>query len=341
MEKCLEYMLIAAHLMKTDVEEWKRVGDIHLEQDNLPQAIACYERATRLNPGNMQNCEFLCGLLKRTGDERRILDSYGRMLAALPLEDVSEFMRVTRDVVKGWHQLDEKTKALAVMSEAFRIHPTEVEATDINTLIELYISFSNYNEPLEILVQHCSVQLHYHSPTSTVDASSLSPLAPPNPKPIGCTVPDEMPVDLRSKLIVCLIHLGYYECIETVIAPMRRVEENIEIVGDLFVDIADAYVSCGLYAPAKPILASLIVTKTFNMAAVWLRYAECLNALQELRNAAEAYVTVVSLAPNHYQARLSLSAIYQQLGQSEEALKALTVRLINLLPIFTIFYSMF
>ena len=61
------------------------------------------------------------------------------------------------------------------------------------------------------------------------------------------------------------------------------------------------------------------------MAAVWLRYAECLNALLELEGAARAFGRVVEMAPAHYQARLSLYALQQQLGRSEDALRALQV----------------
>ena len=59
-------------------------------------------------------------------------------------------------------------------------------------------------------------------------------------------------------------------------------------------------------------------------AAVWLRYGECLNALGELQNAVQAYKHVVELAPNHLGARVSLSALQQQLGKHDDALRTLT-----------------
>ena len=58
-------------------------------------------------------------------------------------------------------------------------------------------------------------------------------------------------------------------------------------------------------------------------AAVWLRYGECLNSLGELTAAVEAYATVVSLAPSHSGARVTLSTLQQQLGRHEEALETL------------------
>jgi len=58
-------------------------------------------------------------------------------------------------------------------------------------------------------------------------------------------------------------------------------------------------------------------------AAVWLRYGECLNSLGELTAAVEAYATVVSLAPSHSGARVTLSTLQQQLGRHQEALETL------------------
>ena len=61
-------------------------------------------------------------------------------------------------------------------------------------------------------------------------------------------------------------------------------------------------------------------------AAVWLRYGDCLKSLGEVIAAVKAYSRVVRLAPSHIGARLSLSALQQQLGKHDEALKALEHR---------------
>lgn len=57
---------------------------------------------------------------------------------------------------------------------------------------------------------------------------------------------------------------------------------------------------------------------------MWLRYGECLNSLGEIKAAVEAYTKVVEMAPSHFGGRVSLSALQQQLGQPEEAVKALS-----------------
>ena len=69
----------------------------------------------------------------------------------------------------------------------------------------------------------------------------------------------------------------------------------------------------------------LLFSLKYEKAAVWLKYGECLNCLGELENAVNSYKKVVDLAPTHYGARISLSALQQQLGNSSDAVKALTV----------------
>ena len=59
-------------------------------------------------------------------------------------------------------------------------------------------------------------------------------------------------------------------------------------------------------------------------AAVWLRYGECLSASGQLTEAVEAFSKVVDLAPNHLGARVSLSALQQQIGRHDEALLVLS-----------------
>jgi len=48
-----------------------------------------------------------------------------------------------------------------------------------------------------------------------------------------------------------------------------------------------------------------------------------LSTLGELQNAVAAYQKVVELAPSHMSARVSLSALQQQLGRHQEALEVL------------------
>ena len=56
---------------------------------------------------------------------------------------------------------------------------------------------------------------------------------------------------------------------------------------------------------------------------VWLRYAECLSSLRDLGGAVAAYENVIKAVPNHFAACASLSALYQQLGRPDDAVRVL------------------
>lgn len=43
-DKALQFGLIAAHLNPSDCEEWIRLAEMSLEQDNIRQAIVCYTK---------------------------------------------------------------------------------------------------------------------------------------------------------------------------------------------------------------------------------------------------------------------------------------------------------
>lgn len=43
-EKALQFGLIAAHLNPSDCDEWLKLADMSLEQENIKQAIICYSK---------------------------------------------------------------------------------------------------------------------------------------------------------------------------------------------------------------------------------------------------------------------------------------------------------
>lgn len=46
MDKALQFSLIAAHLNPSDCDEWIRLAELSLEQDNIRQAIVCYSKGS-------------------------------------------------------------------------------------------------------------------------------------------------------------------------------------------------------------------------------------------------------------------------------------------------------
>jgi len=135
------------------------------------------------------------------------------------------------------------------------------------------------------------------------------------------TLPEDLPIDLRVKIVVCLIHLRQLHQIKEILFPLFL--QAVEDVGDLYIDVADAFAENGDHEQALPILSILLASHKYNMAGVWLSKGQCLHSLGRLEEAALAYAQVVNLAPNHLDARLVLASLHQQLGRPNQALDVL------------------
>ena len=50
-------------------------------------------------------------------------------------------------------------------------------------------------------------------------------------------------------------------------------EQSPEELGDLYLDVAEAFLDEGQYNSALPLLSALVCSERYNLAVVWLRHA--------------------------------------------------------------------
>lgn len=50
-------------------------------------------------------------------------------------------------------------------------------------------------------------------------------------------------------------------------------EQSPEEIGDLYLDVGEAYLEEGEYMSALPLLSALVISEKYNLAVVWLRHA--------------------------------------------------------------------
>ena len=50
-------------------------------------------------------------------------------------------------------------------------------------------------------------------------------------------------------------------------------EQSPEELGDLYLDVAEAFLDQGEYNSALPLLSALVCSERYNLAVVWLRHA--------------------------------------------------------------------
>uniref|UniRef100_A0AAY5ED17 General transcription factor IIIC, polypeptide 3 n=1 Tax=Electrophorus electricus TaxID=8005 RepID=A0AAY5ED17_ELEEL len=308
MEKALQFGLIAAHLNPSDCEEWVKLADMSLEQDNIKQAIICYTKAIKYDQSNVRYLWERSSLYEQVGEHKQAMDGYRRILSLLPPTDGEHFMQLSRDMAKSYYESNELPSAIGVMEEALMRHPELVTHECVNMAAELYVANHQYSKALEALVTFCGIVLERE-----VDGQE-GPI-------LEVGVPDDIPVDIRVKLMVCLIHQHVFKPLDPMLTSLM--EQSPEELGDLYLDVAEAFMDEGEYTSALPLLSALVCSERYNLAVVWLRHAECLKALGHAEVAARSYTKVVEMAPLHLEARLALATLQQQLGQPDRALEAL------------------
>lgn len=346
MEKALQFGLIAAHLNPSDCEEWVKLADMSLEQDNIKQAIICYSKAIKYDPTNVRFLWERSSLYEQVGEHKQAMDGYRRILNLLPPHDGEHFMQLSKDMAKSYYESSELPSAIGVMEEALKRHPELVTHECINMAAELYIANHEHTKALQALVKFCGIELKREGQKTDTEEPQLEKEKQMDEgrekededkekeqdkekeetqEPLGevleIIVPDEVPVDIRVKLMVCFIHQHVYKPLDPMLTVLM--EQSPEELGDLYLDVAEAFLEEGEYNSALPLLSALVCSERYNLAVVWLRHAECLRALGHLEVAVRSYMKVVEMAPFHLEARLSLSTLQQQLGRPELALEAL------------------
>ncbi|KTG38746.1 hypothetical protein cypCar_00027147, partial [Cyprinus carpio] len=309
MEKALQFGLIAAHLNPSD-------------------SIKC-------DPSNVQYLWERSSLYEQVGEHKQAMDGYRRILSLLPPSDGEQFMQLSRDMAKSYYESSELSSAIGVMEEALERHPELVSHECVNMAAELFIANHQHDKALEVLVKFCGIVLkreekETETQTETADNTPAQDTEAEEEKKdseeekgkiLEVVIPDDVPIDIRVKMMVCLIHRNVIKPLDPMLTSLM--EQSPEELGDLYLDVAEAFMEEGEYNSALPLLSALVCSERYNLAVVWLRHAECLKALGHLEVAVKSYSKVVEMAPLHLDARLALSTLQQQLGRPNMALKAL------------------
>ncbi|XP_077535333.1 general transcription factor 3C polypeptide 3 [Haemaphysalis longicornis] len=315
-QRALQFALIGAYLSPQDAEEWSRLGQLSLEQGDLKQATACYVQAVRAEPSNAELRFELCSLYEQAGEKKRALACCTALVQQMG--QGAPCLQLSRELVKVHHQRGNLSAARQVLLNAVLKFPAHVSSEDINMLLELQLTDKMYPAALMVLHSHCGVKLLPEGGQELSEEMLVDKLSAFE----RCEVPEELPVDLRTKLVLCLVRLGGNHLAEPLVEALQR-DQDPEQAGDLLLDVAEAFLDEGQPARALPLLQALVRTKNYGLAAVWLRYGECLQLLGRLSEATEAYERTCDLAPSHAHARLALCQLLLAQGLTDRAIACL------------------
>ncbi|EZA58406.1 hypothetical protein DMN91_006341 [Ooceraea biroi] len=331
-EKSLQFALIAAHLSPKDADQWIRLANLSLEGGDMKQAITCYSKAIQASPKDVGLYEARARLQEQNGDRKAYLRGYAKLIHQLEAEDGECIVRYAKLLAKCHMEEGNNEQALEAMEVIFVKCPCLITLEEVNVMTELLIALKRFQKCLDVLTEYTGIRIRYRrSDTATErDRTATRDAARPEDVSDGttvdeiesCDVPDDVVVDLRTKLLVTLIELNHLQIADQLLPAFYK-REDPETSGDLFLDVAEALMGRKEFQRALLLLNPLVESRNFSLAAVWLRHAECWAACNDFDKAVNSYEAVRRLSPQHLGAKLSLATLYEDSGLYDRAIEVL------------------
>ncbi|KYB26143.1 General transcription factor 3C polypeptide 3-like Protein [Tribolium castaneum] len=305
------YLAIASCLYPQDSGIWCRLAELNIHNEKYKEAVSYYSKAIRASPRNMGLHLKRLELVEQIGDVRFALACKKHMANKLPRAQHQNIIELCKEVAKHYHEEKNYVKALEVLKIPFKRIPKRVTQDLVNMMLELLLLTDRFTECLDIFIQHCNFTFEI-----TVNEDNTIAID-------SYVMPPSIQIDLKVKFIVCLIKLKSFHLVPPLIDSMIR-EENVEEIGDLYLDVAEDLMATNMSLEALKLLVPLVKSTTYNLAAVWLKYAECLYNCDMLEQAVEAYFTVMTMAPQHVEVLYPLAMTLLKLNKKSEALEVLS-----------------
>lgn len=324
-EKSLQFSLLAAHLSPSDANEWLRLAGISRDRNDIRQEMICYTQAIRADPKNLdihlKRLEVLMSLEKTDYPMHTLsinrVKCYHKIVTSLPATEGETIIKYAKMAATIYHNSNELERTLDVMAAAYKKCSSLFTLEDINILLELLIVRKQFQTCLDVFVENVGVEIEAEIQTVKNADNEIEEQT----NYLNCTVPENLPIDLKSKLLVCFIHLGSINLVQTLLHDFLT--NDVEKAGDLYMDIEEALSAVGYHELAMQLLDPLVKNNSFDLGAVWLKHAECLNNLGREEDAIESYYKVLKLVPQHPDARRKLFNILEKKGKIDEALDIL------------------
>lgn len=325
-EKNLQLSLIAAHLGPADANEWLRLAALCKERVDYRQEMICYTRAIRAQPHNieihMKRLEFIAKLEEMSYPVTSLSVSrvkcYYKIVTSLPASDGETIMKYAKMAATIYHNSNEIERALEVLATAYKKCSTLFAPEDLNIFLELLIAQRQFDTCLQIFVANAGVDIEADILTVKNDNGEIEEQT----NYTKCSIPNNLPIDLRCKLLICFINLGALNLFASLIRDFMA-KYNVAAAGDLYMDIEEVLSSQGYYDMAFHLLDLLVKHDNYDLGAVWLRHAECLHNLGRKEEAVSSYYKVLEYAPQHADARKKLFEILERNGNIDDALQIL------------------
>lgn len=324
-KKALEAFMIAATLTPKDLNQWQEIAKMARENGNLRQTVYCLDRTIRLNP------EDVVARFERAMAYAQ-LGSYPKALEGLKLvlQDCPQNPKVLKELAEVYHRSGQTAQAVGLLEayiDAFRegkrpkrrnvsrdaagkkgeAQHEPLDLNLVNVLCELYLLQQQH----QLLINTIKF----------LDSLPLSLRSSEGAEGAGGAEAAQLPIDLTVKYGLAHLHLGRKDQAEVLFSCLYDLP--VEEYGDLYFDVAEAYVACNVLDRALDIYDTLS-GPNFDQSALWIRQAGCLRQVGQTKNdllrCISLYERVLEAEPDHVDARIALAELYREVGDEDRAM---------------------
>lgn len=312
-EKALQFYLIGAYLSKTDGDNWYDVAKKHNDEGKFETAVHCYEMAAKhlTNKGDVLEClktraELLENQLKNIP---KAIVAYTRVLDEMVVTNDAQgdyAAKLTRHLASLYFKHGQSNEGIGVFEKYFPRFEQYISSEEVNMYIELLLSEGSHVKALIAFANYCAVEYSLEGMENQVAPKPLTEEWIQANSQNLCAKPacraELFPIDFVAKLIVALINLKALTSVSQLEEPLHNIspQEN----GDLFLDIADAYMKIEEFSQAEQWLVKVVNSSDFKeKVSVWLRFARCLKKCGKEDQAICAYYSALQLQSNLLEAK--------------------------------------
>lgn len=282
-EKSHQMRLIAAHLGPATKDEWIELAQLLKNKNQFRQAVVCYTRAINTDPLNLTLYEERAEIMKR--NNVACVEGYGYLRLLYKLNPETEgltLLYLCKKLAKIYYNEKKFDKSCKILKYAFDRCPSLITLAEANIYLDVLVTLQDFSQCLYILTTYCNIEVNQTTLNGCMCIGS-------------CTVPDDLPIDIRAKLILTLIYYSSFEYAKSQIEVL--LQQNPNDIGDLFLDVGTMLSEKEQYEEAAKVLSPLIDTENFNSVNLWLKLAHCYKKLDQIQKCYQCYQKALEYFP--------------------------------------------
>ncbi|KAK2703496.1 hypothetical protein QYM36_018076, partial [Artemia franciscana] len=226
-----------------------------LKSDDYHSASLLYGKLCRLDKNNVELYRVYIKILAHVQNEKRMLGAQSAMIRAMKAPEYKDEAKALAINTACEMMKLNMTQGAKVCLENFVVtHPDGVDESFVNLLTEVYIQLEDYNAILLCLIVKANVKVYQSQGLEIENEEDF-------PSITDYSIPEDMPVELKSKLCMALIGLGFPDMVQRL---EKILIEKKEHFSEELVEVAVTYKKMGHFSRAISMLNEAIAIEEEN-----------------------------------------------------------------------------